>query len=65
MEASEAHRASLANLTSDEIARKHWAHGHTTLTRQALPRPFTQEITGSNPVGGTRSGSAKKRLHIQ
>ena len=54
MEASEAHKASLANVTPDEIARKHWVHGHPTLTRRALRRPFTQEITGSNPVGGIR-----------
>jgi hypothetical protein len=53
MEASEAQRTLLASCTPDEIARKHWVHGHLTLTRRALPRPFTQEITGSNPVGGT------------
>jgi hypothetical protein len=52
MEASEAHKASLANVTPDAIARNTGFHGHATLTRRALPRPFTQDITGSNPVGG-------------
>jgi hypothetical protein len=61
MEASEAHRTSLANFTPDEIARKHWVHGHATVTHLALPRPFTQEITGSNPVGGIRR--APSRAH--
>jgi hypothetical protein len=53
MEACAAHKASLTNVTPDEIARKHWVHGHPTLTHQPPPRPFTQEIAGSNPAGGT------------
>jgi hypothetical protein len=62
MEASEAVRASLANIARSQIARKPWVRRQPTYTPDPLPRPFTQEITGSNPVGGTRRSRLVARI---
>jgi len=39
--------------TIKKTPRKHGIRPHPTVIHPPLPTPFTQEITGSNPVGGT------------
>jgi hypothetical protein len=54
MEAFGVARPASAAANGPALGHKHRIGRYLTRIHLHAPRPFTQEITGSNPVGGTR-----------